>query len=148
MCVCVCVCVTECICTLCLCCCTQCVTLSVLFRVWTSFNVLRIHVLRVVIWTSLKDVVRQRERKREAIPTASRNIPLKGKKRIKQELLAEARLLLLIPTCYFHRPFTYICIYSFLIYMYMYVYMYVYIYIIIIILDEGKGHEAAVLSAS
>ena len=34
-------CVTKCICKLCLCCCTLCVFLSVLFRVWTSFNLLR-----------------------------------------------------------------------------------------------------------
>ena len=33
--------VTECICTLCLCCCTLCVALSVLFRVCTSFDLLR-----------------------------------------------------------------------------------------------------------
>ena len=40
--VCVCMheCVTECICTLCLCC-TLCVSLSVFFRVCTSFNLLR-----------------------------------------------------------------------------------------------------------
>ena len=33
--------VTECFCTLCLCCCTQCVALSVFFRVCTSFDLLR-----------------------------------------------------------------------------------------------------------
>ena len=37
------------------------------------------YVLRVAIWTSLKDVVRQGERKREAISTASRKRKEKNK---------------------------------------------------------------------
>ena len=48
----------------------------------------------LLFWTSLKDVLRERERRQEAIPTASRIY--RQKKRIKQKLLAVACLLLLI----------------------------------------------------
>ena len=58
--------VTKCICTLCLCCCTLCVALSVFFRVCTSFSLLRMFYVSL-FWTSL----RQRQRKREGITTAS-----------------------------------------------------------------------------
>ena len=71
VCVCVCVCVTESICTLCLCCYTLYVALSMFVRAWTSFNLLRM-VYVLLFCTGLKDVMRERERKREAIPTASR----------------------------------------------------------------------------
>ena len=55
--------VTECICTLCLCYCTLYVALSMFFRVWTSFNLLRIFYV-LLFWTSLKDGVRAPEKAR------------------------------------------------------------------------------------
>ena len=113
--------VTEGICTLCLCCCTLYVALSVFFRVWTSFNLLRICYV-LLFWTSLKDLGRECERKREAIPVAScryhqqkqqqqqktktttsstttttttkKKKKKKKEEEIKQEFLAVARLLL------------------------------------------------------
>ena len=94
--------VTKCICTLCLCCCTLRVALSMFFRVWTSFNVLRVVIL---------DVTKRRgESAREKARGNSNglsHIPSKEKKRIKQELLAVAGLLslisnLLLPSTVYH----------------------------------------------
>ena len=51
----------------------------------------------LLIWTSLKDVVRERERKRDSIPSASRRYHQKKRKERekKHKFLAVARLLLL-----------------------------------------------------
>ena len=57
-----------------------CVSLSVFIRVWTALDFFT-YVLRVVIWTSLKNAERQREKKREAITTASRMYHQKEKKK-------------------------------------------------------------------
>ena len=95
--------VTECICTLC--CCTLIVALSVFFRVWTSFNLLDNYVLRVIFDVTKRRNGRAREKARS--DTNGLSQIASQKKRTNQEPLAVARLLLpILPTCYFHRPFT------------------------------------------
>ena len=95
--------VTECICTLCLCCCTLYVALSVFFRVWTSFNLLDMF---YVIFDVTKRLDGRAREKARSYANGLSQIPSQ-KKRINQEPLAVARLLLpILSTCYFHRPFT------------------------------------------
>jgi len=95
-----CNCVTKKIGTLCVCCCILYFALSMFFCVWTSFNLLWMFYV-LLFWISLKDVVRERERRQEAIPTASHRYHQKRKKN-KTEIVC----CYLLPTCYFHRPFT------------------------------------------
>ena len=61
------------------------------------------YVLRVVI---LDVTMRAREKARGDTNGPSQIISGKKREEIKQEYLAVARLLLLLPTCYCHRPFT------------------------------------------
>ena len=49
---------------------------------WTSFDLLRMCYV-LLFWTSLKDVAREHEKKREAIPVASRRYHQKRKERNK-----------------------------------------------------------------
>ena len=58
-----------------------------------------------LFWTSLKDVVWERERKREAIPTASSRYHHK-RNEIKETICLWLVCCCLLPTCYFHRSFT------------------------------------------
>ena len=98
-----CNCVTKKIGTLCVCCCNLYVALSMFFRVWTkrtlshtdvlqrTFNLLYMFYV-LLFWMSLKEVVRERAKRRYQQPLT--DTIKKEKKRIKQKFLAVAHLLL------------------------------------------------------
>ena len=107
--------VTECICTLCLCCCTLYVTLSVSVssfffcwvwgRIMTSFiyNNSFAYVLRIIIL----DVSETAREQGEGITTASRMHHQKKRRNLIRNLWLWLVCCFLLPTCYFHRPFTF-----------------------------------------
>ena len=90
------------------------IVFAFLYSVCCSVNVLSCvdviqsftYLLRVIILDVIKDVLRARERKREAIPTASRVDHQKKRKEQNRNVSLWLVCCSLLPTCYFHRPFT------------------------------------------